>query len=141
MCISIISDSDILKKVYSPNDNIIECIQFMQEKNQTNKAKKILDKIVNRLKQDYNPDQIILFGSYAYGNPTDESDIDLLIIKDTQEPILARWMVVRKLVSGLRKGIAFSPIIVTPSELKIRLGKGDPFFKEILQKGKKLYVR
>ena len=110
-------------------------------KNQTNKAKKILDKIVNRLKQDYNPDQIILFGSYAYGNPTDESDIDLLIIKDTQEPILARWMVVRKLVSELRKGIAFSPIIVTPSELKIRLGKGDPFFKEILQKGKKLYVR
>ncbi len=50
-------------------------------------------------------------------------------------------MKVRKLVSDLRKGIAFSPIIVTPSELKNRLGKGDPFFEEILQKGKKLYVR
>jgi hypothetical protein len=46
-------------------------------------------------------------------------------------------MSVRKLVTGLRKGLAFSPIIVTPSELKIRLDKGDPFFKEILQKGKK----
>lgn len=113
----------------------------MQEKNRIKEAKKILDNIVSRLRQDYEPEQIILFGSYAYGKPTDESDLDLLIVKDTSEPILARWMKVRKLVSDLRKGIAFSPIIVTPSELKNRLGKGDPFFEEILQKGKKLYVR
>ena len=113
----------------------------MQKKNQTNKVKKILNNIVDRLKQDYNPEQIILFGSYAYGNPTEESDIDLLIVKDTQESILARWMSVRKLVTDLRKGIAFSPIIVTPSELKFMLDKEDPFFIDILQKGKKLYVR
>ncbi|MCZ7403456.1 MAG: nucleotidyltransferase domain-containing protein, partial [Candidatus Methanoperedens sp.] len=50
----------------------------MQEKNRIKGAKKILDNIVNRLKQDYEPEQIILFGSYAYGKPTDESDIDLL---------------------------------------------------------------
>lgn len=74
-------------------------------------------------------------------HPTEESDIDLLIIKDTQESVLARWMSVRKLVTDIRKGIAFSPIIVTPSELKFRLEKGDSFFEEILEKGKKLYVR
>lgn len=81
-------------------------------------VRKILDNIVSRLRQDYEPEQIILFGSYAYGNPTDESDLDLLIVKDTCEPILARWMRVRKLVSDLRKGVAFSPIVVTPSELE-----------------------
>lgn len=113
----------------------------MNKKNHIKMVRKKIENIINKLKKDYDPEQIILFGSYAYGNPTDESDIDLLIIKDTQEPILARWMIVRKLVSELRKGIAFSPIIVTPLELKIRLGKGDPFFEEILQKGKKLYVR
>lgn len=113
----------------------------MPEKNRINEARKILDNIVKRLKQDYDPEQIILYGSYAYGNPTDESDLDLLIVKDTHEPILMRWMRVRKLVSDLRKGFAFSPIIITPSELKNRLGKGDPFFEEILKKGKKLYAR
>lgn len=113
----------------------------MNNKNHIKKVREKIETIISKLKKDYDPDQIILFGSYAYGNPTDESDIDLLIIKDTQEPILARWMIVRKLVTDLRKGLAFSPIIVTPSELKIRLDKGDPFFEEILQKGKKLYVR
>ncbi len=113
----------------------------MQSKNRTNEAKKILNNIVIRLKQDYDPEQIILFGSYAYENPTDESDIDLLIVKDTQESVLERWVKVRKLVSELRKGFAFSPIIVTPLELKSRLGKGDQFFEEIMRRGKKLYAR
>jgi predicted nucleotidyltransferase len=129
------------KKVYNPIDYIIMPPKSMQQKNRLNKAKKILDNIVSRLKQDYEPEQIILFGSYAYGKPTDESDLDLLIVKDTDEPLLARWVRVRKLVSDLRKGIAFSPIIITPSELEKRLGKGDPFFEEILLRGKKLYAR
>ncbi|KCZ70862.1 putative nucleotidyltransferase [Candidatus Methanoperedens nitroreducens] len=113
----------------------------MQEKNRIYRARKALDNIVNRLEQDYDPEQIILFGSYAYGNPTEESDLDLLIVKDTAEPVLARWTRVRKLVSDLRKGIAFSPVIITPSELKNRLEKRDPFFEEIIRRGKKLYVR
>ncbi len=113
----------------------------MPEKNRIKEARKILENIVNRLRQDYEPEQIILYGSYAYGNPTDESDIDLLIVKDTREPVLARWMRVRKLVSDLRKGFAFSPIIITPSELENRLDKGDSFFEEILRRGKKLYAR
>ncbi len=113
----------------------------MHPKNRIAEAKEILNNIVIRLRQDYDPEQIILFGSYAYGNPTDESDIDLLIVKDTNESILARWVRVRKLISPLRKGFAFSPIIITPLELETRLGKGDPFFEEILRRGKKLYAR
>jgi len=109
-------------------------IALMQEKNRNDEVIKILDNIVNRLKQYYEPEQIILFGSYAYGNPTDESDLDLLIIKETQEPILARWARVRKLVSDLRKGFAFSPIVITPSEFENRLRKNDSFFEEILKK-------
>ncbi len=111
------------------------------QKNRTNEAKKILNNIVKKLRQDYDPEQIILFGSYAYGNPTDESDIDLLIVKDMNDSILARWVRVRKLVSELRKGFAFSPIIVTPSELETRPGKGDQFFEEIMRRGKNLYAR
>ena len=113
----------------------------MDKQNRIEEARKILDDIVSRLRQDYEPEQMILFGSYAYGEPTDDSDIDLLIIKNTSESPLKRWINVRKLVSDLRWGFAFSPLVVTPSELDRQLKKGDTFFEDILLKGKKLYVR
>ncbi len=93
----------------------------MHNKNHIAEARKNIEAITKKLKADYKSDHIILFGSFAYGNPAEESDIDLLIIKDTQESFLARWMTVRKLVSDLRRGIAFSPIIVTSHELETRL--------------------
>jgi len=43
----------------------------------------IIKKIKNRVVKNFNPDRIILFGSYAYGNPDESSDIDLFIVKDT----------------------------------------------------------
>ena len=41
--------------------------------------------VVRRIVAGYAPDQIILFGSYAYGTPTEHSDLDLLIIKEKAE--------------------------------------------------------
>ncbi len=43
-------------------------------------VKTIVSEIVEKLKREYKPLKIILFGSYAYGNPTEDSDIDLLIL-------------------------------------------------------------
>jgi predicted nucleotidyltransferase len=113
----------------------------MEEKNRVEDARKILVDVVSRLSKDYEPEQMILFGSYAYGEPTTDSDIDLLIIKETTESPLKRWTRVRKIVSDLRRGFAFSPLVVTPSELEMRLKKGDPFFEDIMNNGKELYVR
>ncbi|HIE00775.1 MAG TPA: nucleotidyltransferase domain-containing protein [Thiotrichaceae bacterium] len=111
----------------------------MEDHNRVEEARKILVDVVRKLSKDYEPEQMILFGSYAYGEPTTNSDIDLLIIKDSAESPLKRWTRVRKLVSDLRRGFAFSPLVVTPSELEKRLKKGDPFFKDIMNNGKKLY--
>ena len=36
--------------------------------------------LCNRIVQDFQPDRIILFGSYAYGNPTPDSDVDILVV-------------------------------------------------------------
>lgn len=113
----------------------------MDEHNRVEEARKILIDVVSKLSKDYEPEQMILFGSYAYGEPTADSDIDLLIIKDTTESPLKRWTRVRKIVSDLRRGFAFSPLVVTPSEVEKRLKKGDPFFKDIMTNGKRLYVR
>ena len=50
-------------------------------------SSELLDEIVNRLVQRLHPEQVILFGSHAYGEPTEDSDIDLLVIvSESNEP-------------------------------------------------------
>lgn len=53
--------------------------------NGDNKTRAVIQKIVQRLVAGYAPEKIVLFGSYAYGQPDADSDIDLLIIKATKE--------------------------------------------------------
>ncbi len=55
-----------------------------------------INEIVKRIVENYHPDKIILFGSYAYGTPTEDSDIDLLIVKDDDAPKIERNRKVRK---------------------------------------------
>jgi uncharacterized protein len=99
-----------------------------------------LDKIVKQVVADYQPEKIILFGSYAYGKPSADSDLDLLIIKKTAERFIDRWTNVRKIVSDPERSIPFEPLILTPRELEERLARGDQFMEEIMTKGVVLYA-
>lgn len=100
-----------------------------------------IQQIVRRPVERYQPEQVILFGSHAYGQPGEDSDIDLLIIKDTAEPPLERRVRVRRLVTDRDRRVPFSPLVLTPTELANRLISGDPFWREIIQRGRVLYVR
>lgn len=102
---------------------------------------KVISRMVERLKKMYLPDKIILYGSYAYGMPNKESDIDFLIIKETKDRPIDRRVAVRRIVSDIRKKIPFSSLVVTPEELTSRLQIGDDFFVEITNKGKVLYEK
>ena len=99
----------------------------------------VVNRVVTRLRQTYHPTQVILFGSYAYGHPTRDSDIDLLIIKETRKPFYERMVEVRKLVSSVVRGHPFDPIVMTPAEVERRLARGDQFLQEIVTKGKRVY--
>lgn len=101
----------------------------------------VIFRVVERLKTNYNPERIILFGSHAYGTPDRESDLDLLIIKDTPHPFRKRWVEVYEIVSDIVRGIDFSPFVVTPLEFEKRIKIGDQFFEQIIEKGKCLYAR
>jgi len=98
--------------------------------------------ILERIEDKYAPEKIILYGSFAYGTPDKNSDIDLLIIKDTQERFIDRCVNVRR-IADIRDPSypAFSPIVLTNKELKRRLQIGDQFIEEILNKGKVLYAK
>jgi len=100
-----------------------------------------LKQIVRRIVEAYAPDKIILYGSYAYGTPGPDSDIDLLIIKETAEPPRERWFTVCDALWSLPTASPVEPLVVTQAELAGRLQLGDQFFQEIVSRGKTLYDR
>ena len=99
-----------------------------------------VQEIVRRVVAEYGPQKIILFGSYAYGEPNEDSDIDLLIIKETPERFLQRMDSVRRAATGAHRRIPFEPLVLTPTEIEQRLKAGDQFIAEILRRGEVLYA-
>lgn len=92
--------------------------------------------IIERL-QSLNPKQIILFGSYAYGTPTESSDIDLFISKEKLDKNLDAIAMVKLRDLMKKYRIGFDVLVGTDDDLANRV---DPFYKiDILQRGVKIY--
>lgn len=101
--------------------------------------KEIINKIVEKIKMRYQPEKVILFGSYGWGNPTKDSDIDLLIVKKTNQKHRQRMLTVRKIVSEENALVGIDILVYTPEEVTERLKIGDSFISKILKKGDILY--
>ena len=96
--------------------------------------------VVRRIVEGYAPDRIILFGSYAYGTPTEHSDLDLLIIKKHAEAKRAeRAIAIRTLLWGT-DAPAMDIIIRTPEEMAARLPLYYTVEAQALEKGRILYA-
>lgn len=75
-----------------------------------------INEITRKIVENFHPKKIILFGSYACGTPTEESDLDLLIIKDSDLPARSQNRTVRKLLAGSR--IPVDVIVKTTKEFE-----------------------
>ena len=107
--------------------------------NDKQQMRETIEDIVQRIVAGYAPHKIILFGSYAYGEPDEASDIDLLIVKDTDKRPIERWMEVKRLLRDRNRRVAVSPLIYTRQEIEHRLAIRDFFIQEVLEKGEVLY--
>src|SRR3990167_2233268 len=94
-----------------------------------------LQTIGKKIKKGYHAEKVILFGSYAKGDATEDSDVDLLVVAPTKERFFERMASIRRLIRDLRDGLPVSPIVLTPGELEKRRRAGDPFVREILETG------
>ena len=103
--------------------------------------KQVVQAIVDRLVADYQPERIILFGSYAYGQPEPDSDIDWLVVKETHDQPIDRHMCVREIVYQPSRRVPISPLVITPADLNQRLVSGDDFLREVIERGEVLYER
>jgi predicted nucleotidyltransferase len=99
----------------------------------------VIAQLVETIAREYRPQKVILFGSYARGRPTEDSDIDLLIIKDTDARMVDRFVEVKRLIYDPQLRVPVSPLVYTPRELEERLDMEDDFVKEIIREGTVLY--
>jgi predicted nucleotidyltransferase len=103
-------------------------------------VREIIQGILEKLLLGYAPQKVILFGSYAYGMPRPDSDIDLLIIKETSERFIDRWVTVRRILSDPKRTVPLETVVLTPQEVSNRLAIGDHFVADIMEKGEVLYA-
>ena len=102
------------------------------------KHQKEIKKITDQIVKKYKPEKIILFGSYAWGKPTENSDVDLFIVKKSKKRRIDRGRELRRMLFG-NDFPAMDVLIYTPKELEKRISMEDFFIKEILSKGKVFY--
>jgi uncharacterized protein len=97
---------------------------------------KQIEDVGQQIGQRFNPERVILFGSYADGQPTEESDVDLLVIMPTNGSSVDQSVEIRLAV---RPPFPMDLLVRTPEKMRERLEMGDSFMRRILEKGRLLY--
>ena len=110
----------------------------MQE-NHRKVDEELLGDIVQRILSVTQPEKIILFGSYARGDATEESDIDILVIQHSDLPRYKRATPIRLALRGLfpSKDI----VVYTPEEVEEWKSASTSFIASVLREGRVLYER
>ena len=98
---------------------------------------RVIRRFARQVAEKFQPDKIILFGSYAYGTPHKDSDVDILVIM----PAYNQGSKARRICWEVPAPFPMDLIVRTPKELSWRLAEGDLFHTEIVSKGKVLYEK
>jgi predicted nucleotidyltransferase len=98
---------------------------------------RVIRRFARQVGERFQPDKVILFGSYAYGRPHADSDVDILVVMPTRhqhtQAARIRWTVPAPFPMDL--------LVRTPQNLQWRLYEGESFHTEIVTKGKVLYEK
>jgi predicted nucleotidyltransferase len=98
---------------------------------------RIIRRFAREVADRFHPDKIILFGSYAYGTPHADSDVDILVVMPARNQL---DMAVR-ISLDIDPPFPLDIIVRTPKNMKWRLEEGDSFLREITSQGKVLYEK
>jgi len=98
-----------------------------------------INEVVYRIANNFNPEMIILFGSYAQGNPNKDSDLDLLIIQNTNLPRHKRGLDIRLSLIGTK--IPIDILVYTKEEFENEKNEKSSFLNSAIKTSKILYER
>jgi HEPN domain-containing protein/predicted nucleotidyltransferase len=98
-----------------------------------------IEAVTERIVEGFDPDSIILFGSMASEGDKWDSDIDLLIVKETDDDPASRRAAVERLLQD--RAVPLDILVYTPGEIRTLFSMGSPFIEEIMESGRLLYMR
>ena len=90
-----------------------------------------------KIAERFDPERIILFGSYAYGTPTEDSDVDLLVVMRHEGDPVGKATVIRSSFAHPR--FPLDLLVRDPEVLAWRIAYNDWFLRECVEKGRVLY--
>jgi predicted nucleotidyltransferase len=98
---------------------------------------RVIRRFAREVAKRFHPDKIILFGSYAYGTPHADSDVDILVVMPARNQLDQAY----KIRCAVTAPFPMDLIVRTPHSMKWRLAEGELFLTEIVTKGKVLYEK
>ena len=110
---------------------------WMKAKAQMISQDKITD-LGERIAREFQPERIILFGSYAYGEPRPDSDVDLLVVLPFEGKGFRKSL---EILNRLDPDFSVDIVARRPEDTARRYEEGDPLIREALDRGKVLYER
>jgi predicted nucleotidyltransferase len=93
--------------------------------------------VAKEIAETFKPDRITLFGSYAYGSPTADSDVDLLVVLPFEGKSVYKSL---EILNKVKPAFPVDLVVRTPAQLEERLRMNDFFMREIVERGKVLYA-
>jgi predicted nucleotidyltransferase len=95
-----------------------------------------INTVVKDIVRLFKPEKIILFGSYAHNNPNPDSDVDLLVVMNTEKSSIQQAI---EIAQKVEHHFGLDIIVRSPEQLKERIELGDFFLNDIISKGKLVY--
>ncbi len=95
-----------------------------------------IKRLCQQIANAFLPERIILFGSQAYGKPTEDSDIDLLVVMPYESSHAAQAI---QILNRLNVLAPIDLLVRSPEEVSERIEIGDSFMREIVERGKVIY--
>lgn len=95
-----------------------------------------INRLCKQIVERFRPQKVILFGSYAYGTPTFDSDIDLLVVMPFDGRIHEQAVKIRRVLDS---SMPLDLLVRTPEQVRERVEMEDFFMREIVEQGKVLY--
>ena len=97
----------------------------------------VIRRFARQVAERFGPEKIILFGSYAYGTPHADSDVDILVVMPARNQLDQAFKIRLEIPAPFPMDL----IVRTPTNMKWRLEDGESFLTEIVTKGKVLYEK
>jgi predicted nucleotidyltransferase len=94
-----------------------------------------IQKVADQIAERFHPEKVILFGSHAYGTPAPDSDVDLMVVMDTDDPMHTAGLI----SAGIDHPFSMDILVYRPSDMAEYLQEGAIFATRVMTKGKILY--